>query len=469
MNSLLVIPWFKAEAWDVFGIPIQPFGVLVAIGVLLGAKLAEVYGQRDGIHPRVMSDVAAHVISGGFIGAFFLNAAFYNPEQVIEAAHEYRLALYLFAFLFAKGFITKKLEATRPKDAPIIGTVVPLVILAIPIYLDVQETIDNPIYLGLSSYGGFIGTALGLIVWRFRRGIPMIPIAHAGLFGMPFGWLFGRMGCFVTHDHPGRVSDFFLAVDNYNLQGQPRHDLGLYEVIWCVFCCTVFLILARKKPRRGVFAGLICVLYAPVRFGLDFLRATPADGGDVRYAGLTPGQFGSIGLLLLGLGIFWFIFTRPEIQVPPHARWPEEDPEEEKKRAGERDKKRPKSSSTARGTRNKSSKRPSNKKEADAKGSKTAPAAKATKAKKKSSGAKSAGAESAGAESGKGGGTKSGKGGGTKSGKGGGTKSGKGGGAKSGKDGDGGKRPNQKSAKEPADPQPTGDTDSPASEAAPSE
>ena len=40
------------------------------------------------------------------------------------------------------------------------------------------------------------------------------------------------------------------------------------------------------------------MLYAPVRFSLDFLRVV-----DVRYGGLTPGQWGAIAAFGLGLGI----------------------------------------------------------------------------------------------------------------------------------------------------------------------
>jgi prolipoprotein diacylglyceryltransferase len=43
------------------------------------------------------------------------------------------------------------------------------------------------------------------------------------------------------------------------------------------------------------------ICYATVRFGLDFLRETPAHGGDVRYFGLTPGHYASLAMLLAGV------------------------------------------------------------------------------------------------------------------------------------------------------------------------
>jgi phosphatidylglycerol:prolipoprotein diacylglycerol transferase len=56
-------------------------------------------------------------------------------------------------------------------------------------------------------------------------------------------------------------------------------------------------ITGRQHRFPGFFVGLLAVLYAPVRFALDFMRKV-----DVRYGGLTPGQWGSI--ILLGVGLY---------------------------------------------------------------------------------------------------------------------------------------------------------------------
>ena len=68
----------------------------------------------------------------------------------------------------------------------------------------------------------------------------------------------------------------------------------------------------RKPRKRGFFMALLPLIYAPVRFFLDFLRETPDHGGDVRYYGLTPGQYGSILFFLVGIVIAVRIARRPE-------------------------------------------------------------------------------------------------------------------------------------------------------------
>jgi phosphatidylglycerol:prolipoprotein diacylglycerol transferase len=63
----------------------------------------------------------------------------------------------------------------------------------------------------------------------------------------------------------------------------------------------------------------MCVTYAPVRFLLDFLREQEGEGvlgGDPRYGGLTPAQWGCFGLLLLG-SYFLRMASRPESATAP--------------------------------------------------------------------------------------------------------------------------------------------------------
>jgi phosphatidylglycerol:prolipoprotein diacylglycerol transferase len=49
---------------------------------------------------------------------------------------------------------------------------------------------------------------------------------------------------------------------------------------------------------------MLALLYAPVRFLLDFLRYV-----DVRYFDFTPGQYGAVALLVVGVLILWRVFA----------------------------------------------------------------------------------------------------------------------------------------------------------------
>lgn len=278
------IPWFQAEAWDIpypisghfevlglsIDIPpsfgVHPFGILVAAGVILGAMVAEWRGEKVGLRGGAIANLSGHVIISGFVLAHLFDAIAYHPEVVAER---------------------------------------PLFLLEI--------------WNGMSSFGGFLGAIVGGVIWQRRYRASLLIAADPIAFSFPFGWLFGRIGCFVTHDHPGRVTQFPLGVADYQVGWPPyqvRHDLGLYEVLWCLAMIPLFMFLARRKLPRGFFLGILPMLYAPVRFGLDFLRATDIEMADARYFGLTPGHYSAIVLFVLGAIALALALRNPYPEIP---------------------------------------------------------------------------------------------------------------------------------------------------------
>jgi phosphatidylglycerol:prolipoprotein diacylglycerol transferase len=75
----------------------------------------------------------------------------------------------------------------------------------------------------------------------------------------------------------------------------------LYEALWAGGITALFLLLGRKNRPLGLYLVILIFAYAPIRFGLDFLRATDLPGADPRYWGLTPAQYGSIAALFTGV------------------------------------------------------------------------------------------------------------------------------------------------------------------------
>ncbi len=154
---------------------------------------------------------------------------------------------------------------------------------------------------GLSSYGGFFGgtavlAAFYLITQRRRWWVE----ADLLIQGMILAWVFGRFGCTVSGDHPGPRTTLPFA---YPYPEGPRHNMGLYELVFTVVVLLpANLLLHRKKPPTGSFVAMNCLLYGAGRFALDFLRATDLiSGADPRYAGLTLGHYCSLAIFLFGL------------------------------------------------------------------------------------------------------------------------------------------------------------------------
>ena len=63
-----------------------------------------------------------------------------------------------------------------------------------------------------------------------NKPVPVMPYADSLAYGLATGWMFGRLGCFTAHDHPGIRTSFFLGVKYPEGTGfVTRFDLGLLE------------------------------------------------------------------------------------------------------------------------------------------------------------------------------------------------------------------------------------------------
>jgi len=230
---------------------IKPFGTLVAMGVYIGSVVALRHARERGLDPKKHNDFILWSVLGAFIGAHVFDAIAYHPHKV----------------------------------------------LADPLYL-------LRLWEGLSSYGGFLGSLIGTLLWKWSRKAKVMPHVEMNLSIFPLAWSFGRAGCAVVHDHPGRLSDAWYAVQFPGGDGiEGRLDLGLIEFSLTVPLAVLFYWLWKKPRPPGFFAGLICTVYAPVRFLMDFLRAPEGAmaASDPRYFGLTPAQWASFALLGVGI------------------------------------------------------------------------------------------------------------------------------------------------------------------------
>jgi len=253
-----MIPYFNGHLFDlpIFNVPIHLFGVLVATGVIVGDRIVVQQGRRRGLDERDTKYLNVRIVIGGFIVAHLVSVLFYFPERILEN---------------------------------------PFVLL-------------NP-FAGLSSFGGFLGAFLSFMWFTRRAEVPRLQYADSVALGLSIGWIFGRTGCFTAHDHPGRHTSFFLAV-RY-LDG-PRHDLGLYELLFTIVLAAFLFVYNRKLRPPGRIIGIAALAYAPVRFGLDFLRATDVSRPDQRYLGLTPAQWACIATAALAIYLL-----RRSMQQPP--------------------------------------------------------------------------------------------------------------------------------------------------------
>ncbi|MEN0066711.1 MAG: prolipoprotein diacylglyceryl transferase family protein [Myxococcota bacterium] len=301
---IAAIPFFQLSVYnlDLFGfsLPFDPWATLVCIGFVVGLEVARARGIKLGLDTRDVVDGAVFIVLMGFFVAHLFTVLFYYPERLAR-----------------DGIITL-----------------------------------FRVWEGFASTGGFVGAVIGAwLFYPFVRnairplGTPELPkgsgLLHADviMFGFPVGWFFGRMGCFSVHDHIGSQTTFFLAMDfDHGIgpwaAGAPyadgiRHELGFYEMLYMIPVAALFFYFGREKRPTGFFLGLFGLLYAPLRFVLDFLRNTDLAYQDARYFGLTPAQYGMIVMFLAAAGFMWWIHqasTNPEDPIPSSPPNPEPTP-----------------------------------------------------------------------------------------------------------------------------------------------
>lgn len=258
--TLPEIPLFPSFELPVVGhvdvLSIKPFGALVATGVFLGSAITMRQAKMLGMNPKVMESFITWVVGCGFVGGHVFDVILYHPDKLTKAPS-----------LMAAA----------------------------------QELLF--IWRSLSSFGGFMGAVIGLLAWKYYYKV-RDALVWGDVVGsaFPVGWVFGRTGCSVAHDHPGMRSDAWFAVQ---YPGGARFDLGLYEMLFTVPLALTFLYLMRKPRPPGFFLGLMSMAYAPTRFALDFLRAQDVRDADPRHLGLTPAQW--LCFLLFAVGVWLFM------------------------------------------------------------------------------------------------------------------------------------------------------------------
>ncbi|MBL8295563.1 MAG: prolipoprotein diacylglyceryl transferase [Bryobacterales bacterium] len=146
---------------------------------------------------------------------------------------------------------------------------------------------------GAASFGGIAGGLLGAALYGRLRGLSTLEYLDALASVFPAGWIFGRIGCSLIHDHPGLRSEHLLAVRYPDF---PRWDLAVVEVLFLAgILIPLFGWLGRKKRAPGSMLGMFLLIYGVFRVWLDVLHVDPP-----RYFGWTVDQLAYGPMALVG-------------------------------------------------------------------------------------------------------------------------------------------------------------------------
>jgi phosphatidylglycerol:prolipoprotein diacylglycerol transferase len=190
------------------------------------------------------------------------------------------------------------------------------------------DQIDSPIDLvavwegGLQFSGGFVAAVLvGLPTFLRWDRLTRWRMLDRVMLGLAVGLGFGRIGCYAVGEHLGGLTSFPLAsrydggaTREGNAGGTGRllevgdviHNTSLYEMVHVLVLAAVLWWVIRRRTTPGTALGVFLLWYGVARFATDFLRVY-----DDTVAGLTGAQL--MCLVLVPVGLWVVLRVRPRL------------------------------------------------------------------------------------------------------------------------------------------------------------
>ena len=251
-------------AFQIGGVAIYWYGILVAAGFLAGCWTASRRAPAGGIHSERIVDLVPWLLLGAVVGARLWYVIAYWREEFaghpIQALFEIRSG-------------------------------------------------------GLVFYGGLIGASLAACIYARLRNLPLWKLADILSPSIPLGHAFGRVGCLMTGCCYGKPTALPWAIHfpaEHWTGGVGVHPTQIYESLLNLCLYGGLAWLFRRKRFDGQIFSAYLMSYAILRAAVELFR------GDYpkHYIGgvVTIGQISSLAVFAVGALLWWRFTPRPTPQ-----------------------------------------------------------------------------------------------------------------------------------------------------------
>ncbi|HCW7240743.1 TPA: prolipoprotein diacylglyceryl transferase [Staphylococcus aureus] len=266
----IVFNYIDPVAFNLGPLSVRWYGIIIAVGILLGYFVAQRALVKAGLHKDTLVDII-----------------FYSA---------------LFGFIAARIYF---------------------VIFQWPYYVENPSEIIKIWHGGIAIHGGLIGGFIaGVIVCKVKNLNPF-QIGDIVAPSIILAQGIGRWGNFMNHEaHGGPVSRAFLEklhlpnfiIENMYINGQYYHPTFLYESIWDV-AGFIILVNIRKHLKLGETFFLYLTWYSIGRFFIEGLRTDSLMlTSNIRVAQL-------VSILLILISISLIVYRRIKYNPPLYSKF----------------------------------------------------------------------------------------------------------------------------------------------------
>lgn len=158
---------------------------------------------------------------------------------------------------------------------------------------------------GMSFHGGFLGVFIAMVLLARKYELSWLTVTDFIAPLVPIGLGAGRIGNFINAELWGRPTDVPWGMVFPYVDELPRHPSQLYQAVLEGIVLFLVVWIYSAKPRSaGAVTGVFVMGYGVLRSFSECFRE-PEDGFmGVLTWGITMGQWLSIPMILVGLGIF---------------------------------------------------------------------------------------------------------------------------------------------------------------------
>lgn len=229
-------------AIEIFGVKIHWYGILIALAVLIGTKVALEAAKRKGIKEEDILDLVLWGLPFAIVGA--------------------RLYYVIFSWDNYRGNIMK--------------------------ILDIRSG-------GLAIHGGIIGAVVVGIIFARKRNLKFWVLADIAAPSLILGQAIGRWGNYINGEAHGGPTDLPWGI---MVDGIKVHPTFFYESLWNLLVFGFLVWYSRNKSKiDGEVFLMYLILYSLARFWIEGLRTDSLMWGEIRVAQL-------ISIVIIGAGVY---------------------------------------------------------------------------------------------------------------------------------------------------------------------